>query len=92
MRGLNLLELQGAIPATNTTLQAEMDIQIANLTDPWSSNQRRKECSKRFHHSGIDSFQFVHQSQFPELQENVVRIIATGWGENEIASFKTMQN
>ena len=92
MRGLNLLELQGAIPATNTTLQAEMDIQIANITDPWSSNQRRKECSKRFHHSGIDSFQFVHQSQFPELQENVVRIMATGWQENEIASFKTMQN
>ena len=92
MRGLNLLELQGAIPATNTTLQAEMDIQIANIINPWSTNQRLAECSKRFHQSGIDSFQFVKDSHFPELRENVVRILATDWLDSEIESFKTMQN
>ena len=92
MRGLNLLELQGAIPATNTTLQAEMDIQIANIINPWSTNQRLSECSKRFHHSGIDSFQFVNDSHFPELRENVVRILTTDWLDSEIESFRTMQN
>lgn len=92
MRGLNLLELQGAIPATNTTLQAEMDIQIANIINPWSTNQRLSECSKRFHHSGIDSFQFVNDSHFPELRENVIRILTTDWLDSEIESFRTMQN
>lgn len=92
MRGLNLLELQGAVPATNPTLQIEMNIQIANMTNPWSSNQRFKECSKRYQHSGIQSFQFVHEPHLPELRENVVRILTTDWRENEINSFKTIHN
>jgi hypothetical protein len=92
MRGLNLLELQGAVPATNPTLQMEMNIQIANITNPWSSNQRFKECSKRYQHSGIQSFQFVYEPRLPELRENVVRILTTDWRENEINSFKTIHN
>ncbi len=92
MRGLNLLELQGAVPATSPTLQMEMNIQIANITNPWSSNQRFEECSKRYQHSGIQSFQFVHEPRLPELRENVVRILATDWRESEINSFKTIHN
>jgi Sec-independent protein secretion pathway component TatC len=92
MRGLNLLELQGAIPSTNPTLQTEMNVQIANIADPWSPNQRIEECSNRLQHSKLTSFQFIRDSQLPELKENVVRVIATDWLENEIEAFKSMQN
>jgi hypothetical protein len=92
MRGLNLLELQGAIPSTNPTLQTEMNVQIANIANPWSANQRIEECSNRLQHSKLTSFQFIRDSQLPELKENVVRVIATDWLENEIEAFKSMQN
>lgn len=84
LRGLNLLELQGAIPTNHQQLQQEVQIHVENLTDPWTSAQRIQSCANRLLQSNDAEILPVYSKNWPELKEGRTRISFEHWSDDEI--------
>ena len=83
LRGLNFLNIQGALPADYSQLKTEIDIQMVNIQDPWTSEQRRSSCHSLLMKSESQQIRKVSSMNWPEFQEGVVRISTHDWTENE---------
>ena len=84
LRGLNLLEIQGAIPETNPQLQQEIQIQMSNVTDPWTSLQRFDACTKELQAAHGQEIVPVQSSNWPEISQGSLRISVKDWTNDEI--------
>ena len=87
LRGLNLLELQGAIPKDQEQLKDEVNIQLTNLTDPWSWQQRMNTLNEKLRQSTIDQIVPVRTRTWPEATKGGLRISVEDWTEEEIDHF-----
>lgn len=92
LRGLNLLDLQGATPQKNPLLHSEVEIQLENLVDPWTSTQRIKACQYRMSESNADNYTLVSSSSWPEIKQGSVRISTENWSDNELQSFQNVDS
>ena len=90
LRGLNLLDLQGATPQKNPLLHSEVEIQLGNLVDPWTSTQRIKSCQNRLFESNADNYRLVSSSSWPEIEQGSVRISMENWSDDELRSFQSV--
>lgn len=90
LRGLNLLDLQGATPQKNPLLHSEVEIQLENLVDPWTSTQRIKSCQNRLFESNADNYRLVSSSSWPEIEQGSVRISMENWSDDELRSFQSV--
>lgn len=90
LRGLNLLDLQGATPQKNPLLHSEVEIQLENLVDPWTSTQRIKSCQNRLLESNADNYRLVSSSSWPEIEQGSVRISMENWSDDELRSFQSV--
>lgn len=92
LRGLDLLGLQGAIPAENQQLREEVQIHIENLTDPWGSSQRLESCSRKFKEAQSNQFMSVSTQTWPEMEDGILRISTNNWTVDEIEALHSMQS
>ena len=92
LRGLNLLDLQGATPQKNPLLHSEVEIQLENLVDPWTSTQRIKACQNRMFESNADNYTLVSSSSWPEIKQGSVRISTENWSDKELQSFQNVDS
>jgi len=92
LRGLDLLGLQGAIPAENQQLREEVQIHIVNLTDPWSSTQRIESCSIKLKEAQSNRFKTVPSQTWPEMEDGILRISTNNWTVDEIEALHAMQS
>lgn len=83
LRGLNFLNIQGALPADHSQLKTEIAIQMVNIQDPWTSEQRRSSCHSLMMKSEGQQIRKVSSMNWPEFQEGVVRISTHDWTDNE---------
>ena len=81
---MNLLEIQGAIPETNPQLQQEIQIQMSNVTDPWTSLQRFDACTKELQAAHGQEIVPVQSSNWPEISQGSLRISVNDWTNDEI--------
>ena len=88
LRGLNLLNIQGALPLDHSQLETEIGIQLVNIRDPWTSEQRQASCRSLMMKSEDKQIRQVSTMNWPEFQEGVLRISTHDWTENEFIELR----
>ena len=85
LRGLNLLNVQGALPIDHPQLKTEIAIQMVNIKDPWTSIQRQSACLNAIENSESKEIRGVSSMNWPEYEEGFLRVSAHDWTENEFS-------
>ena len=85
LRGLNLLNLQGALPIDHPQLKTEIAIQLVNIKDPWTSIQRQSACLNLLENTESKQIRGVSSMNWPEYEGGVLRVSAHDWTENEFS-------
>ncbi|MGB0780558.1 MAG: hypothetical protein ACPGQN_02140, partial [Candidatus Poseidoniaceae archaeon] len=85
LRGLNLLNVQGALPIDHPQLKTEIAIQMVNIKDPWTSIQRQSACLNALENSESKEIRGVSSMNWPEYEEGFLRVSAHDWTENEFS-------
>ena len=88
LRGLNLLNIQGALPSDHSQLKTEIALQLVNIRDPWTSEQRQSSCRSLVMKSEGKQIRQVSTMNWPEFEEGFLRIATHDWTENEFIGLR----
>ena len=88
LRGLNLLNIQGALPSDHSQLETEIALQLVNIRDPWTPEQRQSSCRSLMIKSEGKQIRQVPTMNWPEFEEGFLRIATHDWTENEFIGLR----
>ena len=87
LRGLDLLGLQGSLHHSNIQLKDEVNIAMANLTDPWNRNQRVENIRTLIEHSDYVHVDRNDSNFWKEQTAGHLRINVQSWTDEEKDTF-----
>jgi len=87
LRGLDLLGLQGSLHHSNIQLKDEVNIAMANLTDPWNRNQRVEKIRTLIEHSDYVHVDRNDSNFWKEQTAGHLRINVQSWTNEEKDTF-----
>ena len=87
LRGLDLLGLQGSLHHSNIQLKDEVNIAMANLTDPWNRNQRVENIRTLIEHSDYVHVDRNDSNFWKEQTAGHLRINVQSWTNEEKETF-----
>lgn len=87
LRGLDLLGLQGSLHHSNIQLKDEVNIAMANLTDPWNRNQRVENIRTLIEHSDYVHVDRNDSNFWKEQTAGQLRINVQSWTDEEKDAF-----
>jgi len=87
LRGLDLLGLQGSLHHSNIQLKDEVNIAMANLTDPWNRNQRVENIRTLIEHSDYVHVDRNDSNFWKEQTAGHLRINVQSWTNEEKDTF-----
>ena len=87
LRGLDLLGLQGSLHHSNIQLKDEVNIAMANLTDPWNRNQRVENIRTLIEHSDYVHVDRNDSNFWKEQTVGQLRINVQSWTDEEKDAF-----
>lgn len=87
LRGLDLLGLQGSLHHSNIQLKDEVNIAMANLTDPWNRNHRVENIRTLIEHSDYVHVDRNDSNFWKEQTAGHLRINVQSWTDEEKDTF-----